>query len=161
MIKPSELDIGLQRAVRPSAGMPAVDRQPVAQHRAAVGWLPPERSEGTTVEHLAVLVALGFASARVTQLVVHDSLLDGWRQRLELWHARKFDSSIRTFIRDLVKCLYCVGFHASWLTVLTYLLATGANPVGSFGSFVLFGIQSFAVAGVAMLVNRYDDSLSS
>ena len=111
------------------------------------------------MDHLAVLVALGFAAYRVTQLVVWDSILDGWRQRLEVWHARKYDSRVRSFIRDLLKCTYCVGFHASWLTVLVYLLATGANPVGSFGSFWLFGIQSFAVAGVQALLNRYDDSL--
>lgn len=112
------------------------------------------------MDYLAVLIVLGFASARVTQLIVHDSILDGWRQRLELWHARKFDSRARTFVRDLVKCVYCTGFHASWLTTLAYLLASGRWTSG-FGGFMLFGIQSFAVAGVAMLVNRYDDSLSS
>lgn len=110
------------------------------------------------MEHLAVLAALGFASYRVTQLIVWDSILDGWRAKLELWHARKFDSRTRTFIRALLKCTYCVGFHASWLTVLVYLLATGSNPVASFGSFWLFGIQSFAVAGVQALLNRWDDS---
>lgn len=109
------------------------------------------------MDYLAVLIVLGFASARVTQLIVHDSILDGWRQRLELWHARKFDSRARTFVRDLFGCVLCFGFHASWLTTLTYLLATGRNPVASFSDFVLFGVQSFAVAGVQITVNlRWD-----
>lgn len=109
--------------------------------------------------NLLELAALGFAAARVTQLVVHDSLLDGWRQKIELWHAAKFDSRVRTFIRDLLSCTYCVGYHSAWLTVLTYLLATDHNPVGSPGAFALFGIQSFAVAGVQMMINRVDDTL--
>lgn len=111
------------------------------------------------MQHLAVLVALGFAAYRVTQLIVWDSILDGWRQRLELWHARKFESKVRTFVRDLLKCTYCVSFHASWLTVLAYLLATGHNPVDSVSSFWLFGIQSFTVAGASALLSRYDDTL--
>lgn len=105
------------------------------------------------MEYLAVLVALGFASARVAQLIVHDSILDGWRQKLEMWHAARFDSRTRTFIRDLLGCVLCTGFHTSWLTTLTYLLATGRNPAASFSDFVLFGVQSFAVAGVQITVN--------
>lgn len=108
---------------------------------------------------LAELAALGFASYRVTQLVVWDSILDGWRGRLELWHARRHDSRVRTFVRDLLKCTYCTGFHVSWLTVLVYLLVTGHNPVAGVNDFLLFGIQSFAVAGVSALLSRYDDTL--
>lgn len=108
---------------------------------------------------LAELAVLGFAAYRVTQLVVWDSILDGWRQRLELWHARQFGSKPRTFVRDLLKCTYCVSFHASWLTVLVYLLATGHNPVSSVSNFWLFGIQSFAVAAISALLSRYDDTL--
>jgi hypothetical protein len=106
------------------------------------------------------LGALGFAAARFTQLVVHDSILDGPRQRLELWHAAQFDSRVRTFFRDLIACVYCFGFHASWLTVLVYLLSTGQWQSG-FDGFMVFGIESFVVAGVQMLINRWDDSLSA
>lgn len=112
---------------------------------------------GRHVQNFLTLAALGFAAARVTQLVVHDSILDGWRERLELWHASKFDSKPRTFIRTLFGCTYCVGFHASWLTVLTYLLATGQWDT-SMGGFLVFGIESFAVAGVQMVINRWDDT---
>lgn len=107
--------------------------------------------------NLPELAALGFAAYRVTQLVVWDSILDGWRQRLELWHAKRFESKARAFVRDLLKCTYCTGFHASWLTVLVYLLASG-QWVSGFGGFLLFGIQSFAVAGVQALLNRWDDT---
>lgn len=108
--------------------------------------------------NLPELAALGFAAYRVTQLIVWDSILDGWRSRLELWHAKRFESKARTFVRDLLKCTYCTGFHVSWLTVLVYQLTTGTNPVGSFAAFLLFGIQSFAVAGVQALLNRWDDT---
>lgn len=105
------------------------------------------------------LGALGFAAYRATQLIVHDSILDGLRQRLEMWHARQFDSRVRSFVRDLISCIYCVSFHMAWLAVLAYMLAVGTNPVGSVSSFWLFGIQSFAVAGLAALLGRYDDTL--
>lgn len=107
--------------------------------------------------NLVELASLGFASYRVTQFVVWDSLLDGWRTRIEMWHAKKFNSGPRTFFRDLLGCVYCVGFHSSWLTLLTYLLTTGGLDVSPSG-FWLFGIQSFAVAGVQALLNRWDDS---
>lgn len=110
------------------------------------------------MEYLAVQLVLGFAAYRVTQLVVWDTILDGWRERLELWHARRFDSRIRTFVRDLLKCTYCFGYWASVATVLTYLLATGHNPVGSADEFWLFGIQSFSVAGIQALLSRWDDT---
>ena len=110
------------------------------------------------MQNLLTLAALGFAAARVTQLVVHDSILDGWRDRLELWHAAKFDSGIRTFFRTLLGCVYCVGFHAAWLTVLAFRLATGQG-IQNFGDFLVFGIESFAVAGIAMIINRVDDTL--
>lgn len=107
---------------------------------------------------LLELAALGFAAYRVTQLVVHDSILDGARQRLELWHARKFDSKIRTFVRDLLGCTYCTGFWASVAVLLTYLLATDKGSGGLSGA-LLFGVQAFAVAGVQALLSRFDDTL--
>ncbi len=107
---------------------------------------------------LLELTALGFAAYRVTQLVVHDSITGGWRQRIELWHATKHTSRVRTFIRDLISCTFCLGFHASWLTVMTYLLASGQWQTGVDG-FLLFGIQSFAVAGIQAILSRYEDTL--
>lgn len=115
------------------------------------------------MEHLAVLAALGFASYRVTQLVVHDTIGDPLRARLAAWHMNGVgpgrSNRVRSFFWDLSRCTFCVGFHASWLTVLVYLLATGTNPVGSFSSFWLFGIQSFAVAGIQAILSRYEDTL--
>lgn len=104
--------------------------------------------------NLAALAALGFASARGTQLIVHDTIGDPLRDRIEVWHARKFESGVRTFIRTLLACLYCVGWHTSWIAVLAYELATDQWP-----GFLVFGIESFAVAGVQMIINRYDDTL--
>lgn len=112
------------------------------------------------MQSLTVLLALGFAAYRVTQLVVHDSIGDPVRQRIEMWHARKFDSPVRGFVRDLLGCTYCTGFHAAWLTVLVYTLAIGQNaPWASLGHFWTFGVSSFAVAGVQALLNRIDDTL--
>lgn len=104
------------------------------------------------------LGALGFAAARVTQLVVHDSIGDPLRARFEMFHARKFDSKIRTFFRDMLSCIYCVSFHAAWMTVLVYSVATDRSHTG-FSGFILFGIESFAVAGIASLLVRIDDTL--
>jgi hypothetical protein len=107
--------------------------------------------------NITELVLLSFAAYRVTRLVVRDSILDGWRARLELWHAKRFESKVRIFIRELLGCQYCVSFHAAWLTVLVYLLVTGKGSA-SFTGFMLFGILAFAVAGASALLSRYDDS---
>lgn len=104
------------------------------------------------------LGALGFAAYRATQLVVHDSILDGLRERLELWHAVRFDSRFRTFVRDLLSCTYCSGWWLSLVTVLTYLTVTGGwagTPL------LVHAIECWAVAGIQALLNRLDDSLSS
>lgn len=108
------------------------------------------------MQNLAVLAALGFASARGVQLVVHDTIGDPFRLRLELWHARKFDSKVRSFIRDLLKCVYCVGFWTSVIAVVVYL--TAAGQWGESSVFVHM-IEAWCVAGIQMMINRIDDTL--
>ncbi|GGZ73244.1 DUF1360 domain-containing protein [Streptomyces echinoruber] len=105
---------------------------------------------------LPVLALLGFAAYRATQLGVHDSILDGTRRRLGAWHADKIDSKARGFIVQLVSCIYCFGFWLSGVTLLAYLLATD-----SWGdaSWLVHGIEWFAVAGAQALLNRFDDTL--
>jgi hypothetical protein len=104
--------------------------------------------------NVAELAVLGFAAARGTQLVVHDSILDAARSRLELWHARKFDSRSRTFWRDLIACIWCAGFWVSAITVLAYLFVT--DSLGD-TSFLTYGLSVFGVAGVQGAVNVYMD----
>lgn len=119
------------------------------------------------MHNVAVLAALGFASYRATQLAVWDSILDPLRgtpdSALERWHANGISPDRsnrgRDFVLKLFQCVYCIGFHMSWLAVLAYWLAVGDNPVASWGSFLLFGIESFAVAGAQALLNRYDDTM--
>lgn len=108
------------------------------------------------------LGALGFAAYRGTQLIVHDSLLDGARARLIEWHVDGIRpgrrNRIRNFIRDLVACTYCAGWHVSWVALLTYLLASHQWQSG-FDGFLIFGVQSFVVAGVQAILSRIDDTL--
>ena len=99
---------------------------------------------------LVEMAVLGFASARGTQLIVHDSILDGPRAGLELWHAAKFESRTRTFVRDLLSCVLCTGFHVSWIALLVYLLATGRWDDAPW---IVHGVEAFAVAGVQITVN--------
>lgn len=102
------------------------------------------------------LGALGFAAYRATQLVVWDSIGDGLRRKLELWHAHKFESRFRSFVRDMLGCTYCVGLWLSVITVLTYLTATG-----SWGDapLLVHAIECWAVAGIQAMLNRLDDAL--
>jgi hypothetical protein len=101
-------------------------------------------------------VVLGAASARGTQLVLHDSIGDPLRERMELWHASKHTSRVRTFVRDLLSCIYCTGWWLSVITLTVYLLATGQ---WSEAPLLVHGIEAFAIAAVQMLINRYDDHL--
>ncbi|MFB0617236.1 DUF1360 domain-containing protein [Streptomyces sp. AGS-58] len=107
---------------------------------------------------LPVLALLGFAAYRATQLGVHDSILNAARQRLGGWHANKVVSRPRSFVVQLVSCIYCLGFWLSGVTLLAYLLGThswGDAP------WLVHGIEWFAVAGVQALANRVDDTLDS
>lgn len=104
---------------------------------------------------LPVLVLLGFAAYRATQLGVHDTILDPARRRLHTWYGKNLDSKPREFIVQLVSCIYCLGWWLSGVTLLAYLLATD-----SWGdaSWLVHGIEWFAVAGVQALLNRRDDT---
>lgn len=108
------------------------------------------------MQNLLILCALGFAAYRATQFVVHDTLADPVRNRIELWHARKFDSRIRSFVRDLLSCVYCVGFWLSAVAVAVYL--TAADQWGAASIWVHF-IEMWVVAGMQALLNRIDDTL--
>ncbi len=104
---------------------------------------------------LTELLVLGLASYRATQLVVWDTIGNGLRARLELWHAHKHTSPFRTFIRQLVVCTYCAGWWVSMATTLTYITATGAwgrSPL------LVHAVECWAVTGIQALLNRYDDS---
>ncbi|MEU0627763.1 DUF1360 domain-containing protein [Streptomyces sp. NPDC005989] len=106
---------------------------------------------------LSVLVLLGIAAYRATQLGVHDSILDPSRERLAAWHAKNLDSKSRSFLMLLISCVYCLGFWMSGATLGAYLLATGTwGDVYWLGH----GIEWFAVAGVQALLNRRDDTFS-
>lgn len=106
------------------------------------------------IETLATVVMLGLAAARGTQLIVHDSILDGFRERLEAWHADGIrpgkSNRARTFVLDLLSCVLCTGFHLSWITVAAWY-----TVAGTWGEFDLltFGLTSFAVAAVQITVN--------
>lgn len=107
------------------------------------------------MQSLTVLAILGLASYRATQLVVHDSIADGLRARIELWHARRIESRLRTFVRDLTGCPYCSGWWLSLATVLVYLTAAGqwgAAPLW------VHAVECWAVMGIQALANRWDDT---
>ncbi|MGO4423277.1 DUF1360 domain-containing protein [Streptomyces sp. MCAF7] len=104
-----------------------------------------------------MLVVLGFAAYRATQLGVHDTILDPGRERLAAWQANNLDSKARAFLIQLISCVYCLGWWLSGITLLVYLLATD-----SWGDalWLVHGVEWFAVAGVQALLNRRDDTFS-
>lgn len=105
---------------------------------------------------LAVLAVLAFAAYRATQLFVHDTIADPIRDSIHAWHARRPDSPARTRVTELISCVYCTGWWLSGATLAAYLTATsgwGDTP------WLVHGIEWFAVAGAAALLNRWDDHL--
>ncbi|MBP5906794.1 DUF1360 domain-containing protein [Streptomyces sp. LBUM 1478] len=101
------------------------------------------------------LIFLALAGYRLTQLGVHDTILDPVRDRVIDWQTRRPESSLRAAIVTLITCVYCTGWWLSGAALLTYLLATGqwhAAPL------LVHGLEWFAVAGGAVLLNRWDDS---
>ncbi|MFF4179706.1 DUF1360 domain-containing protein [Streptomyces sp. NPDC001750] len=104
---------------------------------------------------LTMLILLGTAAYRLTQLGVHDSILDPPRHRLAAWHAKNFDSKPRSFLMQLISCTYCLGFWLSGATLGVYLVIHGAWDNTSW---LGHGIEWLAVAGVQALLNRLDDT---
>ncbi|MEU6928956.1 DUF1360 domain-containing protein [Streptomyces sp. NPDC046374] len=103
----------------------------------------------------AELALLALAGYRSTQLVVHDSILDTPRQRLDAWQQRRPQSAFREQVVTLISCVYCTGWWVAGALLLTWLLVTGTwagTPV------LVHGLEWLAVAGAAVLLNRWDDS---
>ncbi|UQA95628.1 DUF1360 domain-containing protein [Streptomyces halobius] len=104
---------------------------------------------------LTELALLGFAGYRATQLAVHDTILDPVRDRIHAWHERRPESATRTFVVTLISCVYCLGWWISGALLAAYLLTTDqwtGTPL------LLHGLEWFAVAGVAVFLNRWDDT---
>jgi hypothetical protein len=101
------------------------------------------------------LIFLALAGYRLTQLGVHDTILDPVRDRVIDWQTRRPESSLRAAIVTLITCVYCTGWWLSGAALLTYLLATGQWHDAPL---LIHGLEWFAVAGGAVLLNRWDDS---
>lgn len=104
-----------------------------------------------TVPELAILALAGY---RATQLAVHDTILDPVRDRLFAWHEGRPGSAARTAVITLISCVYCMGWWIAGAILATWLLATGTwgeAPI------LVHGIEWLAVAGAAVLLNRWDD----
>lgn len=99
---------------------------------------------------------LALAGYRGTQLVVHDSILDAARLRIDEWQQKRPTSRVRAMLVTLISCVYCSGWWVSGGLLLTWLLVTGqwhGAPV------LVHAVEWAAVAGAAVLLNRWDDSL--
>ncbi|MEU8870451.1 DUF1360 domain-containing protein [Streptomyces javensis] len=104
---------------------------------------------------LPALAVLGLAGYRATQLAVHDSILDSVRDRIYAWHARRPESAARTAVITLISCVYCMGWWLSGALLATWLLATGEWDGAPL---LVHGVEWLAVAGLAVLLNRWDDT---
>ncbi|MFE0763701.1 DUF1360 domain-containing protein [Streptomyces smyrnaeus] len=124
--------------------------------------------------NLPELALLAFAGYRGTQLLVHDSILDPVRDWLigakadedaqgdQKPGAEETDtddadaevSTARAVIITLVTCVYCMGWWVAGALLLTWLLVTGT---WSEAPLLVHGIEWLAVAGAAVLLNRWDD----
>lgn len=104
---------------------------------------------------IPVIAVLGLAGYRATQAAVHDTIFDGARALVYVWHTGRPTSRIRGAAAKLISCTYCAGWWISGAILATYLTATGtwnaAPPV-------VHGIEWLAVAGAAVLLNRWDDT---
>ncbi|MDP4501052.1 DUF1360 domain-containing protein [Nonomuraea turcica] len=103
------------------------------------------------------LVILALASFRATRLVVHDVIADPVRDAVFRWLTQPVQSRVRDMGMTLLSCIYCAGWWVSGLLLAVYLTAahrwTDAN-------ILIHGLEWFAVAGGAALLNRADDTLA-
>ncbi|MEC3995171.1 DUF1360 domain-containing protein [Actinacidiphila sp. DG2A-62] len=104
---------------------------------------------------ITTLALLALAGYRGTQLVVHDSILDPVRARIDAWQQNRPQSAFRAAVVTLISCVYCSGWWISGALLAVWLLVTGtwdAAPV------LVHGVEWLAVAGGAVLLNRWDDT---
>lgn len=107
---------------------------------------------------LVELAVLALAAYRATQLFVHDTIADPIRDRIHAWHARRPESAARAWVTALISCVYCTGWWLSGVALAAYLTATGGWGEAPW---LVHGIEWFAVAGAAVLLNRWDDHLEA
>lgn len=103
----------------------------------------------------AELALLALAGYRATQLLVHDSIGDAPRARLDAWQQQRPQSVPRELLVTLISCVYCAGWWLSGALLLTWLLVTGEFDQAPL---LVHGIEWFGVAGASVLLNRWDDS---
>lgn len=103
---------------------------------------------------LPVLLALGLASYRGVQLLVWDKWLDGPRTRFALYGATRSPWWYR-FLSAVWQCPYCCGMYVSAVALIAYRCASGS---WDWGSWLIYGVEWFVVAGIQALLNRWDDS---
>lgn len=69
-----------------------------------------------------VLLVLALAVAGVTRLLVHEKITEGYRNKVR---AKFGEDSLITYG---VYCVFCTGFHISWmLTIPTFALFGGTS----------------------------------
>lgn len=76
--------------------------------------------------------------------------MDAPRQRFDAWQQARPQSLPRELLVTLISCVYCAGW---WLSGA--LLATGTWDDAPL---IVHGVEWLAVAGAAVLLNRWDDS---
>ncbi|KAA9380140.1 DUF1360 domain-containing protein [Microbispora cellulosiformans] len=105
---------------------------------------------------LVELGVLAFAGYRATQLVINDTILDPARDVVFRWRDRRPTSQARDWAVTLISCPYCMGWWLSGAILAVYLLVAGrwgdTSPL-------IHGIEWFAVAGAAVLLNRADTAM--
>lgn len=77
------------------------------------------------------------------------------RQRLDAWQQARPNSVPRELLVTLISCVYCAGWWVAGALLATWLLATGTWDQAPLA---VHGVEWFAVAGGAALLNRWDDS---
>lgn len=105
--------------------------------------------------NLPEFALLALAGYRGTQLLVHDSILDPARARVDAWHQNRPDSTVRTAVVTLISCVYCTGWWVAGALLATWLLTTGT---WADAPLLVHGVEWLAVAGAAALLNRWDDT---
>jgi hypothetical protein len=109
---------------------------------------------GAPVITVVELVVLALAGYRATRLVVHDVIADPVRDHIHHWRAADLGSRSRELVITLISCIYCAGWWVSGLLLAVYLTAAGRWPDANV---LIRGVEWFAVAGGAALLNRWDD----
>lgn len=88
----------------------------------------------------------------LSNIVVYGSIFNGPRKLIGKWSGEKYYlSEFATFIKDMISCMMCFGFHCGWfLSVIVY---SPVHEILGFTQYASWFFDAFLASGSIWAIN--------